>query len=142
MQRLHKLFGWAIVLLWVHMAEQLMFGLDELYELQTAYAGFASLFSSADLAAVVGVTIVTSMVFIFCYGLMLGGRAALAVFTYFGLEFMFELHHVVKTILHGEYFPGAVSAIALGTLGYLVLKQVWTLRNSAAFHLRRNTQAA
>ena len=144
MERLQKLFGWAIVLLWVHMTEQIMFGLDELYELQAVYAKFATLFTNADLAAVVMVTIITSVVFLFCYGLMIGGRAALAVFTYFGLEFTYELHHVFKTITHGEYFPGAVSSIAIATVGCLILKQVWAVRNLYGFQFSRRhlTEAA
>ena len=85
MERLQRLFGWAIVLLWVHMTEQIMFGLDELY----------------------------------------------------------ELHHVFKTITHGEYFPGAVSSIALATVGCLILKQVWTMRNTYTMPFsRRHLEAA
>ena len=89
------------------------------------------------------VTIITSLVFLFCYGLMIGGRAALAVFTYFGLEFTYELHHVFKTIVHGEYFPGAVSSIAIATVGCLILKQVWALRTSRGVQFsRRHFEAA
>ncbi len=142
MDRIYKLFGLAIVVLQLHLAEQLLFGIDELYELQGAYAKYASLFDNADVAAVVAVGLVTTLVMLACYALMIGGRPALVVIACFGLEFNFELHHVIKALATGEYFPGAVTAVAMWIIGNLLLKQAWRVRNQYRSQFTRLSAAA
>jgi hypothetical protein len=119
--RLPLLFLLAIVVLQLHMVEQLLFGLDELYELQAMVGSVTPLFSDADRAAVVLVFTVVTIVLLLCYGFMTGGVPRLIAASFFGVEFMFESHHIVKTIVRGAYFPGAVTAIAFVTLGALIL---------------------
>ncbi len=118
---LRQLLLIAIALLPFHMVEQLMFGLDELYELQAMAGGVVGSFSDPDRATVVLVFGVVMAVLFFCYGFMTGGIPRLIAASFFGLEFMFEGHHIVKTIVRGVYFPGAVTAIAFVVLGALVL---------------------
>jgi hypothetical protein len=119
--RLPHLFLAAIVVLQLHMVEQLMFGLDELYELQAMVATAMTLFSDADRAAVVLVFGVVTAVLLLSYGFMTGGVPRLIAASFFGLEFMLESHHIVKTIVRGAYFPGAVTAIAFVALGAMIL---------------------
>jgi hypothetical protein len=119
--RLPHLFLLAIVVLQLHMVEQLLFGLDELYELQAMVGSVTPLFSDADRAAVVLVFAVVTVVLLLCYGFMTGGVPRLIAASFFGVEFMFESHHIVKTIARGAYFPGAVTAIAFVILGALIL---------------------
>jgi hypothetical protein len=118
---LRQLLLIAIALLPFHMVEQLWFGLDELYELQGQVGSVVSLFPNPDTATVVLVFGVVMAVLFFCYGFMTGGIPRVIAASFFGLEFMFEGHHIVKTIVRGTYFPGAVSAIAFVALGALVL---------------------
>ena len=119
--RLPHLFLLAIVVLQLHMVEQLLFGLDELYELQAMVGTAMALFSDADRAAVVLVFAVVTVVLLLSYGFMTGGVARLIAASFFGIEFMFESHHIVKTIVRGAYFPGAVTALAFVALGALIL---------------------
>jgi hypothetical protein len=37
-----------------------------------------------------------------------------------------EIHHVVKTIMHWTYFPGAVTAVPLSIVGSFLLRAVVT----------------
>jgi hypothetical protein len=118
---LRQLLLVAIALLPFHMVEQLLFGLDELYELQAMLGGVVRSFPDPDKATVVLVFGVVMFVLFLCYGFMTGGVPRLIATSFFGLEFMVEGHHIVKTIVRGAYFPGAVSAIAFVALGALVL---------------------
>lgn len=118
---LRQLLLVAIALLPFHMVEQLLFGLDELYELQAQVGSVVNVFPDPDTATVVLVFGVVMAVLFFCYGFMTGGVPRLIAASFFGLEFMFEGHHIVKTIVRGTYFPGAVTAIAFVVLGALVL---------------------
>jgi hypothetical protein len=103
------------------MVEQLLFGLDELYELQAMVGSVMTWFSDADRAAVVLVFAVVTAVLLLCYGFMTGGVPRLVAASFFGLEFMVEGHHIVKTIVRGTYFPGAVTAIAFVAIGAMIL---------------------
>ena len=120
-----RLFLAAIVVLQLHLLEQLLFGLDELYELRAMVATALAWFSDADRGAVVLVFAVVTAVLFFCYGFMTGGRPRLIAATFFGLEFIVESHHIIKTIARGAYFPGALTAVAFVTLGVLILVRVW-----------------
>jgi uncharacterized protein with HXXEE motif len=119
--RLPQLFLIAIVLLQLHMVEQLLFGYDELYELQAMVGTAVTWFPDADQAAVVLVFAVVTAVLFLSYGFMSGGVPRLIAASFFGVEFMVEGHHIVKTIVRGAYFPGAVTAIAFVALGALIL---------------------
>jgi hypothetical protein len=122
---LRQLFLVAIALLPLHMVEQLLFGLDELYELQAMAGGVVNSFSDPDRATVVLVFGVVMAVLFFCYGFMTGGIPRLIAASFFGVEFMFEGHHIAKTLVRGTYFPGAVTAIAFVILGALVVTSAW-----------------
>lgn len=119
--RLDRLFLVALVLLPLHGIEQLFFGLDELYELRAQLGAVIALFADADAGTVVLVFAGTAAVLFFCFGFMAGGIPRAIAGTFFGLEFMVESHHVVKTFVRGSYFPGAVTAVPFAILGALVL---------------------
>jgi hypothetical protein len=123
--RLDQLFLAALVLLPLHGIEQLLFGLDELYELRAQLGAAVGLFADPNVGTVVLVFAGTAAVLFFCYGFMVGGIPRLIAGTFFGLEFMVESHHVVKTLVRGAYFPGAVTAVPFAILGALVLATAW-----------------
>ena len=125
MTQTQKLFLLAIALIKLHVVEQMLFGIDELYELQAMVAAFASWYGDADRAAVVLVGATVVMVLLLCCGFMSRGLPRLLAVSFFGIEFMVESHHIVKTVLHGAYFPGAVTAAALVVLGAFVLASGW-----------------
>ena len=121
---IRRWFGWLVIIGPIHMSEQLLFGIDELYELKAFAAAFYGLFRNPDYASVVLVIISFSIVNLIVYGLLTGGRwrrIALRVFAMVGLG---EVHHVVKTILHGAYFPGAVTSIPFVIFGALLFRSL------------------
>jgi hypothetical protein len=132
MKSVKDLFLVAVLLVPLHVVEQLMFGLDELYELRSLAGAAANAFGDPDFGAVVLVGAVTTLVLFFCYGFMAGGAPRLIAAGFFGLEFMGESHHLIKTVIRGEYFPGAVTAIALVVLGAFVLRRAWLEFHQAA----------
>jgi hypothetical protein len=117
-------FGWLPVILVLHGVEQLLFGLDELYELQGQVGFVLDLFANRDAAIVVLVFAVVILVQAFVYGLLSGGRLRLLGPGFFALAALGESHPVVKTIVRAEYFPGAVTAIPYVIVGALVLRAV------------------
>jgi hypothetical protein len=125
MQRLQRLFLLAAALIPVHIAEQLMFGIDELYELRSQVGVFYSLSADADRVTVVLVGAVVTLVLLCFYAFMAGGTPRLIAATFFGFQFMYEFHHVAKTIARGEYFPGAVTSLGLVAVGAAVVATAW-----------------
>ena len=125
MKRTQQLFLLASVMVPLHIVEQLLFGIDELYELQTMLSTAVNRFDDPDRATVVLVGLVVTMVLFFGYGFMAGGVPRLIAVAFFGLEFRVESHHIVKTIARGAYLPGAVTAAALAGIGALILASGW-----------------
>src|SRR5262245_21477557 len=119
MTNIPKLFLWAIALIPVHIVEQLLFGIDELYELRAQAWALVSWLPDPDYGIVVLVGATVTLVLSLCYGFMVGGLPRLIASAIFGFQFMVESHHIVKTIVHFEYFPGAVTAIAIVAVGAL-----------------------
>lgn len=121
---IRRWFGWLVIIGPIHMSEQLLFGIDELYELKRFAAAFYGLFRNPDYASVVLVIFSFTIVNLIVYGLLVGGRwrrIALGVFAMVGLG---EVHHVVKTVLHGSYFPGAVTSIPFVIFGALLFRSL------------------
>jgi hypothetical protein len=123
--RVPQLFLIVILLLPLHGLEQLLTGLDELYELQAAFAPFLNLFANRDLGIVLLIFIATIAVLLLCYGFMVGGAPRLVAASFFGVQFMYESHHIVKSIVRGVYFPGAITALPLVCAGALLLAAAW-----------------
>jgi ABC-type multidrug transport system permease subunit len=115
----------AVFVLVFHGIEQLMFGLDELYELQRIIAPFYAMSADGDRVTVLLVFAVTMIVILLCSALVSPGLPRRLGLTFFGVEFIGESHHLIKTLINGAYFPGAVSAIALVIVGVLVLRSAW-----------------
>ena len=127
-----RLFLIALLLLLLHLAEQLLFGIDELYELQHAVGAFLAWFGDRDRGTVLLVFATVMVVLLLCYGFMVGGTPRLIAAGFFGLEFIGESHHVLKTVIRGDYFPGAVSALALAILGGAILASAWREYSNAS----------
>ena len=117
-------YVWFIIMLPIHLAEQFLFGIDELYEMQRFSAVFHSWFQNPDYATVTLVGIITLLVVLMIYAVLIGGRWRLLVFGFFGLVGVGESHHIIKTITHMQYFPGAVSAVPFVAVGILLLRAV------------------
>jgi hypothetical protein len=125
MNNVPRLFLATTAMIPLHIAEQLVFGIDELYELRTMAWDMVSWLPDPDYGIVVQVGIVTTLVLAPRWGFMVGGKPRLIASGFFGLQFMVESHHIAKTILNGEYFPGAVTATVIVGLGAMIVLSVW-----------------
>jgi hypothetical protein len=106
------------------MAEQLMFGLDTLYELRAMMASYYSHFNDSDVGTVILVIAVVTLVQSLLLAVLAGGRWRLSVAGLFGIMGVVESHHLVQTILFGGYFPGVVTSIAYVWIGVMILRTV------------------
>jgi uncharacterized membrane protein YjjP (DUF1212 family) len=107
-----------------HGIEQLLFGLDELYELQGQLGAVLDLFRNRDAGIVVLVFAGVLLVQVFVYTGLVGGRWQLLAPAFFAVAALGESHHIIKTVFRIDYFPGAVTAIAYVTVGILLLRTV------------------
>jgi len=124
MKDIKRWFGWFIVVLLAHLAEQFMFGLDELQEVKRIAASYYTLFQNPDVGTVILVGSIVFIVQVMLYATLMPGRGRLVPFVFFGISGIGELHHVVKTIVHRAYFPGAVTAVVFAAVGWMLLRAV------------------
>ena len=117
-------FGWLPIILVLHGIEQLRYGLDELYELQGQVGTVLGLFANRDAGIVILVFGVVLLVQLFVYAFLVGGRGRLLAPFFFGVAALGESHHIIKTIVRLDYFPGAVTAIAYVAVGILLLRAI------------------
>jgi hypothetical protein len=115
-------FGWTIVVMVLHMAEQLRFGLVELDRLKRLVALYDGWFSSVDTATVVLVTIGATLIYGAIFSILKGGRARFVALGVLGVFSVAEVHHVIETILAGGYTPGFVTSIPYTVCGVLFLR--------------------
>lgn len=114
-------FGWLVVIGPIHMCEQLSTGLDELQQLKAMMASYYSMFAQNDVATVVLVMIVFMVVQLLLYAMLLGGRWRLFAAGFLGAASLGEIHHVIKTIVNGQYFPGFATALPFAWIGGMLL---------------------
>ena len=124
MQGIKRWFGWTAVIGPIHMCEQLLFGIDEVDELKGFADSYYSLFSNPDYGTVLLVTISFSLINLIVFGLLKGGRAALAAMGFFALVSVGEMHHIIKTIVHASYDIGTTTAIPFVIFGVLLSREI------------------
>src|SRR5262245_489769 len=120
-----RLFLFVIFMIPLHIIEQLVFGIDELYELRTMAWDMVSWLPDPDYGIVVQGGVSTAFGLARWWAFMGGRIPRLIASGFFCFQFMVESHHVVKTILHGAYFPGAVTATVIVGLGAMIVANVW-----------------
>lgn len=125
--RLNRLFLAIILVGVVHMAEQIVLGVEEFRTLRAAAGGWWTLFppTYADEASVILITLVFTTMSLLIYGAMRGGKAALFVAALFGVLGVQEAHHWIEAIEKRAYDPGLVTSFAYVWVGALILAQVW-----------------
>jgi hypothetical protein len=131
-RQLVRWFGCLVLTGPIHMAEQVMFGLDTLDELKGMTASYYSFFSNADVGTVMLVIFIVTLVQSLLLATLAGGRWRLSVAGFFGVAGIAEVHHVLQTLWHRAYFPGAVTSVAYIWVGVMILRAVIRQWNSAA----------
>jgi len=119
-----KWFGWLCLMLPLHMAEQLVFGIDELAKLKQVLAIYYGRFQEPDAGTVLLVMLLGSLVNLLAFLIALGGRGRRIALCVFGLSGVLEAHHLIETAVAGHYTPGTVTAVPYILFGLLVLRAV------------------
>src|SRR5215471_2645349 len=112
MPGIQRWFGLLIFVAALHMIEQLITGLDELYMIQRVLNIYYGWFKNSDFATVLLVTVVVVFVLLLIYGVLLGARPLLFVMAFFVLISISEVHHIVESAVQQRYVPGTITAIA------------------------------
>jgi hypothetical protein len=135
MDRIHHLFLWLTIIGPLHMVEQMLTSLEEFHMIQGAMAGYYGWFAPdrADLASVVMISLVWTLVSVIIYALLRGGAAMRAVMYVFGVFAVSELHHLQEAFGKGGYDAGVLTCVPYAWVGGLLLKAVW----DAARHERQ-----
>ncbi len=55
--------------------------------------------------------------------LLVGGRWQFYTFSIIGLVYVYELHHVIKAISVGGYYPGLYTSLAFPVIGFLFWRE-------------------
>ncbi len=121
---IHTLFGLLVVIAPLHMGEQLLTGIDELYRIKEVLAVYLSWFDDPDYGIVVLVTIAGTMFLLLAYCLLLGGRARQLAIGLFGVFAVTESHHFFTAFARGGYTPGLITAIPFVVIGVLMLREI------------------
>jgi hypothetical protein len=127
MDRIKTLFLLFICVGPIHIAEQLVLGIDELYAIQSTVGVYYAWFppAYADHATVILIVFGLTTVLLLVYAQLLGGTAQLIVIGLFGLVGVSEVHHILETLVRGRYDPGAVTSELYIWVGALLLTSVW-----------------
>ena len=127
MVRIRRLFLLLTIVGPMHMAEQLLFGIEEFFSIKRCVASYYTWFepAAADHATVILITVVWTMTSLLFYALLHEGTPRLVVLGIFGLFGAQEVHHVVEALQKGAYDPGLVTCVPYAALGALLLSAVW-----------------
>ena len=127
MPRIRTLFLLLTIIGPLHMAEQLLTGIDEFYSIRDLIGGYYAWFdpAAADHATVLLVTIVWTFVSVLFYTLLHDGLPRLIVPAIFGLFGVTEAHHVIESLLKGAYDPGVVMSVPYAIVGAMLVAAVW-----------------
>lgn len=119
-----RLYAWLKLLTVLHIVEQMIFGMQDLYQLQHFISVYESWFPNATAAMVVLVTIVMVLAALGARCIIGGGFARFVTMFILGLPTIGELHHVIETLQARRYTAGTVTAVPSIICGVLFL---WTL---------------
>lgn len=106
----------------LHMGEQLLSGLQELYRLKHAITLYDSWFQSPDVATVVLVTIGGFLIYLAFFSILRGGRARFIALEVLGVFSVLEVHHPIESLIAHAYTPGLVTSIPYVAFGVLFMR--------------------
>lgn len=127
MTRIRTLFLLLTIIGPLHMGEQMLTRIDEFHSIRDLTARhYYALFepASADVASVLLITIVWTIVSLLIFALLHEGTPRLLVLGFFGLFGVQEIHHVIESIAKGAYDPGLITCIPYAVAGGLLVSAV------------------
>jgi hypothetical protein len=128
MTRTRKAFLLLLLTGPIHMAEQMVTGIEEFHMIRrTVINPYYSWFPAdqADLASVLLITIVGTILSFFFYALAAGGTLRTIALTGFALLGISEIHHVVDALTKTAYDPGVITSLAYCWSGGSLLCALW-----------------
>src|SRR5215831_21174442 len=105
-----RLCAWLKLLAVLHIVEQLIFGMQDLYALQRMTSIYESWFASTTTAMAVLFTIVMALAVLGVRCIINGGFARFVTMFALGLPTIGELHHVIETVRARHNTAGTVTA--------------------------------
>lgn len=120
-KKLVRLFSLALLLIAAHGVEEYVSGF--LYQDRFVWY-FSSLANTKEELFYWTFHIMWWALLLIVYALILGKRWSLYIMALFALVFPFELHHVIKSIIAGKYYPGMITGILYPLLGFFYWKEV------------------
>lgn len=127
--KLQKLFLLSIPVFIFHGLEEYLTGFYATDNVSRFFFGYAENMTSLQ-SSFLTFQVMIGILMIVAY-LLLTKRWVLQIATFFGLLFFFELHHFVKAISVGGYYPGLITALFFPILGFLYWKELlkeWSKR--------------
>jgi len=115
-------YAWLKVLAVLHIVEQLMFGMQDLQELQHMIAIYESWVGNASAAIAALAIIGSALAFFAVYFILKGGFARFITMFVLGLPTIGEIHHFIETMRVRHYTPGMVTAVPSVICGVLFLR--------------------
>ena len=94
MKKSTRWFGWTVVLLALHLSEQLLFGIGELATLKRVPGVYYGWFAQPDYGTVVLVMVVGTLLNLLFLGMLRGGIWQRISASFFGLIGITEVHHL------------------------------------------------
>ena len=116
-----RLYACLKLLTILHLLEQLIFGMQDLHELQHLIAVYENLFGDSNGSLAALVTISASLAALAVHFILKGGLARFMTMFVLGLPTLGEFHHFVKTMRVGHYTGGTVTAVPYIACGVLFL---------------------
>ena len=130
-KRIQKLFLAAAILEILHMPLELsLFRLDhQVYQdakivfdsIQSKFSIFAQ---NSDEAFIIMIGLFGLLWLGTVYLSLRGGKWQLGVVAFFSLLFISEIHHLIRSVIIWQYYPGTLIGLILFVLGVVLLKEV------------------
>jgi hypothetical protein len=128
MTRTRKAFLLLLLTGPIHMAEQMVTGIEEFHMIRrTVINPYYSWFPAdqADFASVLLITIVGAILSFVFYALAAGGTLRTIALTVFALLGIGEIHHLVEALTTTAYDPGVITSLAYCWYGCSLLSALW-----------------
>ena len=122
-KKLEKLFLISIPLFIAHGLEEYFTGfynVDPIFYFVFQYFQNMSVFQATFLLF----QIMFWLLLIISYLVIIRGRWLLSLMTFLGFLFIFEIHHLIESLLSWAYYPGAITALFFPVIGFLFWKEL------------------
>ena len=122
-KRLQTLFLISIPLVIAHGLEEYFTGfynVDSIFHFMFRYFQNMSIFQATFLLF----QIMLWFLLVISYLVLIRGKWLLSLMTFLGLIYIFEIHHLIKSLVSWTYYPGAITALLFPVIGFLFWKEL------------------